>query len=177
MLPDLSFARYGAVDVHTPAAGSLDVTLMLVFDETAVQYQVDQLIAARRGPSSSVDGAALRTIPVQELLQTFEETVTVTTTGEPMPELLSDDLVREIKAAGPSNADSLRWLARVYVTAHAFRRPPAKAVQQQLQMPTPTASVWIRRARDRGFIPSTIGTGAHMSEDLYELAKRQLRGF
>jgi hypothetical protein len=149
---------------------------MVVFDEAAVQYTVDNLTAYRRGPEASVDGVALRTIPVQDLLQDLEWTIGIQGTEETMPTQLPQGLVDEIKKSGPSNLDSLRWLARVYVSAHAFRRPPAKAVQHQLQMPAPTASVWIRRARDRGLIPATIGSGAHMSAEDYRLAKMQLRG-
>lgn len=177
VLPDLEFARYSAVDVHTDSSGSVDVTMMVVFDEVAARYMVDSLTAYRRGPSASVDGASLRTIPVQELLQLLEWNVRISGTGESMPTELPRDLVQSIKAAGPSDPDSLRWLARVYVAAHAFHRPPAKAVQQQLDMPAPTASVWIRRARDRGLIPASIGAAEFMSDEDYKLAKLQLRGF
>lgn len=151
--------------------------MTLVFDESAAQYVVDGLTVHRRTPEISVDGVTLRSLAVQEMIGEMNMAVPIVGAGEEMPEVLPDDLVASIKKAGPSDIESLRWLARVYVRAYAFRRPPAKAVQEQLKMPAPTASVWIRRARDRGLFPDALGSGRHMSTEEFLIAKRNLRGF
>lgn len=175
-LPDLRFPRYAAIDVTNDPRSALDVSLRLVFDEKAGQYLVDTLIAHRRDRQSHVDGTSLRTIPVQEFMRELEWGVKIIGSGETLPNPLPQEIIDEVRSLGPGSIEALRWVARVYAAAHALWQPPAKAVQAQLQMPAPTASVWIRRARDRGLIQDTFGQAEFwMSEDDFERSKRALR--
>lgn len=173
--PDLRLPRYAAIDVTNDDRSTLDLSLRLVFDEHAAQYVVDTLIAHRRDGNTNVDGVALRKVPVQEYMREIEWAATIADTGEVMPNPLSAHIVEDVKRRGPSDLDGLRWVARVYAAAHAFRRAPARAVQEQLSMPTPTASVWIRRARDRGLLLGAGDEALHMDQEEFERAKRALR--
>lgn len=75
-------------------------------------------------------------------------TVVLTAGG---PYHLTDEEVLKVKAAGPTD-ESLEVAAEFYEFAKALGRPPAKEVEQQLDLPRTTASNWIRKARERGLL-------------------------
>lgn len=56
-----------------------------------------------------------------------------------------------IRAAGPVD-DSLRWAAHFYEVGKLLGLPPAKQVEIELGLPRTTASKWIRRAWEKGFL-------------------------
>lgn len=176
VLPDLRFPRYAAIDVTKDERSELDVSLGLVFDPQEFRYVVDTMTVNRRNQWSEVNGAALRTIPVQEYVRSLQWAGRIEPSGETVPNPFPPERAEEIKRNGPSDPNSLLWLARIYVVANALSRPPGKAVQEALDMPAPTASVWIRRARDRGLIPDTLDrVDRAMSEEEFKRARVVLR--
>ena len=161
--PDLWFEKYAHIEVTDDPRLPLDVTLRVVFDRAAAQYMVDSMTLRRKKASGAYPGptvlnsVALREVPVLELLRNLGPSVHIgSPTGMKMADTLSADEAEAIKAAGPSNGETLLWVSRIYTVAHALNQPPGKAVQEQLRLTGPTASVWIRRARDRGLLHETF---------------------
>lgn len=149
--PDLWLPRYANIAVRDEPELDVDLDIKVSFDAYAGRYVADSIHLVRRAAGEGVNTVAIRAVPVQEYLRALSGTAYYGIPPQPMPEKLPEELVAEIKADGPSN-ESLRWVARIYTIAEAFNLPPGQAVREQLGMPTPTASVWIRRARDRGIL-------------------------
>jgi len=61
----------------------------------------------------------------------------------------------EVRRLGPGNDAALEALAMVYARAYAVGNEPTKAVEQTFGFTRSTASRWISRARDRGFLSRT----------------------
>lgn len=64
---------------------------------------------------------------------------------------LSADEIELLKAKGPVD-ESLKKLADRYKFAHVIGVWPAKFVQDTLNLPSATATRWIQRAREKGFL-------------------------
>lgn len=152
--PDLRFWKQAEVEAVDEPDMDVDVTLRLVFDEADLRYVVDSMVVRRRDDDSEISSAVLRSVRVQDVVRRGLQLVGpyVESTKARVPVPLPPELVQRIRQLGPSEDESLLWLARVYKVAHAMNLPPAKAVQQQLGLTTPNASIWIRRARDRGIL-------------------------
>jgi hypothetical protein len=143
-----------------------DVEINLVFEKAAGRYVAESVRTARRNGVGEITTGGLRAVRVQELIQLGTDSLTevVLANVDPSIQVLSDDHLAEIKAAGPGNRESLIWVARIYLVAMALNSPPAKAVAEKLQLSTPTASVWIRRARDRGILTEPARSSADAGE-------------
>ncbi|MBK4347238.1 hypothetical protein [Lacisediminihabitans changchengi] len=156
-LPDLVFPRYVRIEVEDEPGTSVDFVLLAVFDLAAHRYVVDSIEVRRRAPGDDVNAVALRSVRVQEflrrgLMDAIGTAESVETADGYMPPTLSEKRAAEIRFAGPSDLATLTWVARFYARAEALSMQPARAVQESIGIPAPTASVWIRRARDRGLL-------------------------
>ena len=95
--------------------------------------------------------------------------------GARMPSALGEDEAAAIRAEGPSNVDTLRWVARLYSVAWALHLPPALYVQEQLRLTRPTTSVWLRRARDRGLLTDPMDRDQDwLTEADYQIVREAL---
>ena len=69
--------------------------------------------------------------------------------------------VRAPRIKGGVNSEMLREVADVYKRAHGKRQPPTQAVMTEWDVTRATASRWVRRAREHGFLgaarPRTAG--------------------
>jgi hypothetical protein len=64
---------------------------------------------------------------------------------------LDEYTVKEIRNDGPVDK-SLEWVGRIYELAKVLGLPPAQRVELELGLTRRTATNWIRRARERGFL-------------------------
>lgn len=62
------------------------------------------------------------------------------------------EIRRRLRVQGPTD-ETLEWVARIYNEARLRRRPPARQVEIDLDVPRTTASKWVRRAREKGLVP------------------------
>lgn len=176
VLPDLRFPRFARIEVRDDARSPVDLDIALVFDVSAARYMVDTLTVYRRRAGEQVDGTALRGVPIQEFIRQMTWGARIVGTDQTIRIPLRREVVDEVKSRGPSDRESLLWLARVYAVSHAISQPPAKTVQSVFDMPAPTASVWIRRARDRGLLPDTVDSVPIEEDEIeFRAARRRVQ--
>lgn len=65
--------------------------------------------------------------------------------------MVPDDLAKVCRFQGPT-PETLGWVALIYGSAKELGLPPARQVEKDLGLPRTTASKWVRRARQQGFI-------------------------
>ena len=143
------------VETEDYEGGSLTIRIDAEFSETLSRYRVAKLVVEADGDELEVASTTLRAVRVQEILSAGLVQVAEfrLLSGETWPWPLREDLVSFVTKSGPSSLAAMEWVARIYMMAQALRVRPASAVRTQLGLTLPTASVWIRRARDRGFLP------------------------
>ena len=153
-LPDLVLPREAQITVTDEPELDMDLTIDVEYDEKLHRY-VARRVEARARDGQEIKGAHLRTIRVQQYVQEgLSGAITISRKdGAEMEFPIADSLARELTAEGPSSQRTMLYLARIYRMAEIMNLPPAKEVQTQLHLTAPTASVWIRRARDRGLLP------------------------
>jgi hypothetical protein len=153
--PDLVFPKYVYLDVVDESDLQFDLRISAFLHPGSRRYEVDTIKVLRRPRwDSTIDGTTLRAIRAKELLRRGLSAAgkIERSDGEPMPDDLSAEQAAQIRAAGPSNSTTLLWVARLYTRAWALHQNPTKEVERQLGLTRPTASVWLRRARDRGYL-------------------------
>ena len=110
-------------------------------------YEVDKLVCSRKKNGPEITGELIRSLPVGRLLQ--QSAIKANTLfGSPYAD------AAKIREQGPTD-ESLRVVAQVYRLALAVRDDPTAAVASGLQLPRPTASRWVKTARQRGFLGPT----------------------
>jgi hypothetical protein len=113
------------------------------------RYEITRLSFARREGDEAITGDNLRRVAVGELatdLLTYAATRGAQTKK-------SSHLYREKPTRPrPSDEATLEYVARIYRLACVTHADPAKAVAQNLELPSATASRWIRRAREEGHL-------------------------
>lgn len=142
---------------------------------TDVDLEIDSLTTFRRSSSDRVGGTALRTIPVKELMRDMGWVARIAGAEERLPDPLPRELVDRLRGQDSGSNETLLWMARVCVTANAAFQASSQAGRDNFGMVTATASVWVRRARDRGFLPDLSLSSSHMPEPDFGAAKRVLR--
>lgn len=76
-------------------------------------------------------------------------------------------LLRRAAPRAAMTDEVLREVADVYRAAHARHQPPTKAVMQEWHVERSTASRWIRRARDAGYLgPARPRAAGEVTEPL-----------
>jgi hypothetical protein len=123
---------------------NLDVAITADLALDGRRYVVDEMTFKRRPDGAPVTGEMIRKIPVHSVLQ-------FAVLSEVDMHLLSPDLLRRIRAEGPTN-ETLAVVAQLYILAELGGVPPAKNVCSILGVPIGTANNWIRRAKDRGHL-------------------------
>ena len=137
-----------------PENGGLTVEVEAVFSSFLGRYRAARVSVEAEGDPFEVGGSTLRAIRINEVLQEGLAQVVEfrLESGERWPFPLDASLASYVVKSGPSSTAAMEWVSRIYRLAQAVRMRPAKAVQDQLGLTVPTASVWIRRARDRGYL-------------------------
>jgi hypothetical protein len=110
-------------------------------------YEVDKLVCSRKHNGPEITGELIRSLPVARLLQ---EGAIKANSFQASPH--ADAAM--IRKQGPTD-ESLRVVAQVYRLALAVRDDPTAAVASGLRLPRPTASRWVKTARQRGFLGPT----------------------
>jgi len=131
-------------------------TLNAIYDDTMGRYYLHALSVEAAGPASEVTGAALRELKVQSLLRdALADMVEIELQGGGFFDVRDVAAARdEITSAGPSSREAMLAVSRVYRAAQIASARPAKAVQDVLALTQPTATLWIRRARELGLLGS-----------------------
>lgn len=156
VLPDLHFPHRARIVVSGERHLNVDVMMEVTFDETVDRYVIDSLVVKRRGAGSpAVDAAELRTLRLDDYVRRSNLSA-VPFDGGRIGLKVDAKTMAAVRAGGPSDDDSLRWAARIYAWAHAFHLPPTQEVERRLKLSRPSASEWIRKARDRGFLGARV---------------------
>jgi hypothetical protein len=117
--------------------------------------------------SPPVTSTVLRAVPLQELTRAgiltgaLRGRLGTTDGGGISIDILSTNLTDQetelIRLRGPV-PESLEWAAYLYNMAELVGLPPARQVADGLGLPHPTATKWIKRAKDMGLIGPKEGT-------------------
>lgn len=136
-------------------------TITIGLDMTADGIRPVSVTVAVPEGSPPVTGTILRAVPVQAL--TRAGILTGALRGRPgttdgggtridiLSTTLTDQETELIRLRGPVR-ESLEWAAYLYNMAQLVGLPPARQVETGLGLPHPTATKWIRRAKDMGLI-------------------------
>jgi hypothetical protein len=136
-----------AIEVTAVNDRSLPCDLKLVARMNRGRYEVEELVCSRKKNGDEITSEMIRSLPVGKLLRWGAINANT---------LLASPRVdaAKIRTQGPTD-ESLRAVARVYRVAFAAREDPTAAVASGLQLPRPTASRWVKTARQRGFLGPT----------------------
>lgn len=154
------YARFEGVELD-----GYQYSVSLLLDRTEEGIRPTEVSISAPEGSPPISSTTLRALTVhsltqialREIAQRGESGAHKVRTDGPTT-ALTDSEVAEIRAAGPVDS-SLKAVARFYNLAVAMGEPPAKAVENALGLPRTTASKWVRRARDKGFLAETISGG------------------
>lgn len=148
LLPGVFIPKEVLLNAVNEPGIQLDVRMTVHYSEHRRRYVVDVAeVVARDG--GEVSNMTLRRLTIQDYLRRGLEGLPTMPSVRPSVE--EGERLREL---GPSSAEALAAVAQVYALAEAFNLQPAKQVQEAFGMPAPTASTWIRRARDLRFLPA-----------------------
>lgn len=126
-------------------SGEQNVVIDAEYSEVSGRYEVRSFtVTADEG--EEITGETLRSVPVTTVLnagvQSALQPITLLTAG-PLPD--------DITEGGPTTR-ALQWVAYLYRVALILGAAPIPMVADALELPRSTASRWITRARDRGFL-------------------------
>lgn len=158
-LPDFVVMESASAEGADDEEG-LRVSLSASFDEALGRYYIESITVSAESSAHELTGAVMRDLPLHTYLrEALLDLVEIRLQGS--GEVFSLEDVRRdreaIVAGGPSSWETLRAVARVYRAAEILGLRPAKAVQDHLGLTAPTATLWIRRARDIGLIRGDDG--------------------
>lgn len=177
--PDLRLPKYLEAFVVGEPDIEVDLRISAVLDESLGRYVTDVLELRRRSSGDDITGAVLRSVRVQDYLRRAVRDALrdgQVSAGSALFDVefeLRPDDAAKVRALGPSSPEAMRWTARIYRFAAAVNERPAKAVQEQLGLTVPNASVWIRRARDTGvLVDPQRPSGGDDSRRAFERARR-----
>ncbi len=165
--------------IKVPFTGAIDLDAGDAFGSEVAQVVMDiDLVNGILQPISvkivgrdghPVTGTTLRQVPVkgmaadliQSVIAAREDTATGTRVpvGRHSPIHLDDAQKARLRDQGPVE-ESLRAVANFYEFGRVTGYPPAKFVEDNLGLPRTTASKWVRRAREAGFLQSLTTTAA-----------------
>jgi hypothetical protein len=140
--------------VRDDVAGDInyDVDLRLELDETRARYQIATVTVAQRPNGPEVTSESLRTIPLRRLVRlAVEEAGDITGWSDKDYLLLRPGEGARFAGKGPTDSNLL-IAAYVYAIAALSGGTPAKAVAEAFAIEQRTASNWVRKARDRGYL-------------------------
>lgn len=102
-----------------------------------------------------VTGAALRKLPLRAFVQHAFNPVDGEGKSVRSYGTVRRSEAARLREAGPVT-ETLEAVTRVYQAAWIAGDPPTVAVVETFGIPRPTADGWIRRARERGFLPVKV---------------------
>lgn len=142
---ELVVPRHIEITAEAQNAEEQNIAMSAEYNERTGRYECRSLtVSASDG--GEVTGETLRAVPVAMVLHTgissALQAFTLLSMG-PVPE--------DITEGGPTTR-ALKWVAYLYRVALIFGEPPIPAVAKALELPKSTASRWVTRARDRGFL-------------------------
>lgn len=144
-LGDLVVPRRVDITGEARRAGEQNIKITAEFNEASGRYECRSLtVTAAEG--GEVTGEVLRALPVAGVMRdgilSALQSMTLLSVG-PIP--------ADVTEGGPTTR-AREWVARLYRLALVLGDPPIPAVAAGLKLPKSTASRWITRARDRGFL-------------------------
>lgn len=124
--------------------GDYTVELSAAYDASSGRYVTRRLVV-EAGPDAEVTGEALRQVAVAGLLRHA--------VAEKVAPLLQPSLThpQHVGRDGPTT-ETLRHVAALYRLAVVLGDAPTQRVADTLGVPRSTASRWVTRARDRGYL-------------------------
>lgn len=137
-----------------------NVQMWVEFDRSHMQYQVGQLTITSLHGAGGVTGTMLRQVRVLDYLRMGARHGIFVQTGDEIRSLaemfgtgrfFGREGAAGIRQMGPTDA-VIGTVGLIYVSAHLASTPPAKAVQDELGLPPRTATNWISKARERGWM-------------------------
>jgi hypothetical protein len=102
-----------------------------------------------------VTSAALRKLPLRAFIQHAFNPVDGAGKSVRSYGTVRRSEAARLREAGPVT-ETLEAVTRVYQAAWTVGDPPTVAVVETFGIPRPTADGWIRRARERGFLPEKV---------------------
>lgn len=156
--PNAEAVPLGSGAVRLPSPGTLTVPnsprvgvdTKIDVHTDGVRLHIDAVTVQTQRDDDSVQALDIRGIKTQELIRAhLPRYVIVNAFGWKFP--ASEDVASALRAAGPVMTTLLN-VAQTYGFARAIGLPPAKAVQDSYGLTRDTASRWIRRAREVGYI-------------------------
>lgn len=116
------------------------------------------LTVALAGPGrrlgwEGINGALVRRLPLGRLSEEASRLLMSELRAERGKPARDLERIREMARQGPRD-EVLRLVGELYAEALVHDHKPAKAIADQMQLPTSTASRWIRKSRDLGYIPA-----------------------
>lgn len=140
--------------VRDDVAGSIDydVDLGLELDEARARYQIRSVTVTQRPNGPEVTSESLRTIPLRRLVRlAVEEAGDITGWSDQDAVLLRPGDGAPFAKEGPTDPNLL-LAAYVYAIAALSGGAPAKSVAEAFGIELRTASNWVRKARERGYL-------------------------
>ncbi|MCD7101952.1 hypothetical protein [Pseudoclavibacter sp. 13-3] len=173
--PGVTVPRFAYIDVADEPGIPLTINLSVVLDGDT--YRVDLMKIRRTAPGDDVNLVALRSVRVHEFVQRGLSDIAHDANGNPFSPLapLDEDVLSGYRAE-PGGAATLQAVAMTYRMATLLSMRPAKAVRERFRLTEATATVWIRRARDRGILepagrkvePLPLHTFEFVQRDVFE---------
>lgn len=147
-LVDLGFGMSASETIRA-SFDSPDLPCLVEVEATfqGERYEVTSLRCSQRPGDSGVSTDGLRRIRVHHLVTAM----LVEHLWKGSTHVFEDRPVRP----RVSDEATLRYVAMIYRSAFVVQADPGKAVAQNLELPPATASRWIKRAREQGFITET----------------------
>lgn len=163
--PEIRIVESLAQFSDAPDAASFTVTALVAYSNTLRRYVVGCLEVSRNDDAREVSNALIRTIRIQHLVR-FAVIMTSPSTELDDPEgwfysTLLDARMRNVEKVevpfATNDAEGLSAVAYVYRIAEISNMSPAKQVAEVFNLERRTATNWIKRARERGFLEPTGG--------------------
>lgn len=135
-----------------------------LYEPSLRKYVLNRLNFVRAVPEIELTGTLLRTVPVHELLKLAAARARVKPINQgAFKSQLAGEFAPENPAAlvaqGPST-ETLTVVARHYRVAEVIGVKPALYLQGILNIPYPTVSNWISRAKNAGLFPTDVSIDA-----------------
>lgn len=130
------------------------IDLQLRFSPDLGRYFVEGVSLSVAGDEREITSARIRDIPLLRLTRDalHEGGVVEYAAGGIFDPQAVRDAAPQLVEGGPSSEEAMLATARVYRYAQILQKSPAKAVQEDLGLTAPTATLWIRRARMLGLL-------------------------
>lgn len=151
----------------------VDVKFRLEYSAASGTYEIASFGIDRRDASVEISGALWRTVRVHSIVRTAIE-LALPFWAQAIPRARfrrRDGVLKDPPRFEPSDPDGLLLAAMAYRVAEITSENPALAVAETLGLKQRTATNWIVRAREAGYLTSTEHEEAarRIANDLWDL--------